>query len=46
MNSDSLSHLSLRVFLSALTEAGKVGDPLTKNLFREEYTLNYAIGEL
>ncbi|XP_051937900.1 3-hydroxyisobutyryl-CoA hydrolase, mitochondrial [Hippocampus zosterae] len=28
----------------ALTEAGKVGDPLTKNLFREEYTLNYAIG--
>ncbi|XP_019728344.1 3-hydroxyisobutyryl-CoA hydrolase, mitochondrial [Hippocampus comes] len=28
----------------ALTEAGKVGDPLTKNLFREEYILNYAIG--
>ena len=29
----------------AITEAGKVGDPLTVNFFKEEYTLNFTIGE-
>lgn len=30
--------------LLAVTEAGKAGDPLTEVFFREEYTLNNAIG--
>ncbi|XP_061924516.1 3-hydroxyisobutyryl-CoA hydrolase, mitochondrial isoform X1 [Entelurus aequoreus] len=30
--------------IRAITEAGKVGDPLTKVFFREEYMLNNAIG--
>lgn len=34
------------VFFSAVTEAGKVGDDLSKNFFKEEYILNYKIGEL
>ena len=29
----------------AITEAGKVGDPLTVGFFKEEYTLNFTIGE-
>lgn len=31
--------------LSAVTEAGKVGDSLAEDFFREEYILNNAIGE-
>ncbi|XP_059198682.1 3-hydroxyisobutyryl-CoA hydrolase, mitochondrial [Centropristis striata] len=30
--------------IRAVTEAGKVGDPLAQDFFREEYTLNNAIG--
>ncbi|XP_034077419.1 3-hydroxyisobutyryl-CoA hydrolase, mitochondrial [Gymnodraco acuticeps] len=30
--------------IRAVTEAGKVGDPLAEDFFREEYTLNHAIG--
>ncbi|KAK6310184.1 hypothetical protein J4Q44_G00200650 [Coregonus suidteri] len=30
--------------IRAVTEAGKVGDPLAKNFFREEYILNNTIG--
>uniref|UniRef100_A0AAR2L4R1 3-hydroxyisobutyryl-CoA hydrolase n=1 Tax=Pygocentrus nattereri TaxID=42514 RepID=A0AAR2L4R1_PYGNA len=30
--------------IRSLADAGKVGDPLTQDLFREEYTLNNAIG--
>lgn len=30
--------------LSAVTEAGKVGDSLAQDFFREEYILNNAIG--
>ncbi|XP_077584491.1 3-hydroxyisobutyryl-CoA hydrolase, mitochondrial [Stigmatopora nigra] len=30
--------------IRAITEAGKVGDPLAKVFFREEYILNHAIG--
>ncbi|XP_061143511.1 3-hydroxyisobutyryl-CoA hydrolase, mitochondrial [Syngnathus typhle] len=30
--------------IRAITEAGKVGDPLSQVFFREEYTLNNAIG--
>ncbi|KAL6484340.1 hypothetical protein MHYP_G00063850 [Metynnis hypsauchen] len=30
--------------IRSLSDAGKVGDPLTQDLFREEYTLNNAIG--
>lgn len=30
--------------IRAVTEAGKVGDPLSEDFFREEYTLNHAIG--
>ena len=34
------------VFCStAITEAGKAGDPLTVGFFKEEYTLNFTIGE-
>ena len=29
----------------AITEAGKAGDPLTVDFFKEEYTLNYTIGK-
>lgn len=32
--------------LSAVTEAGKAGDSLAEDFFREEYILNNAIGEL
>lgn len=32
-------------YLPAVTEAGKVGDPLAEDFFREEYILNNAIGE-
>lgn len=31
--------------LPAVTEAGKVGDPLAEDFFREEYILNNAIGK-
>lgn len=31
---------------TAIAEAGKKGDELTKVFFKEEYMLNYAIGEL
>ncbi|XP_029936236.1 3-hydroxyisobutyryl-CoA hydrolase, mitochondrial [Myripristis murdjan] len=30
--------------IRAVTEAGKVGDPLAQDFFREEYILNHAIG--
>lgn len=30
--------------IRAVTEAGKVGDPLAEDFFREEYILNHAIG--
>lgn len=30
--------------IRAVTEAGKVGDPLAEDFFREEYVLNHAIG--
>lgn len=30
--------------IRAVTEAGKVGDPLSEDFFREEYILNHAIG--
>ncbi|XP_065882794.1 3-hydroxyisobutyryl-CoA hydrolase, mitochondrial-like isoform X2 [Dysidea avara] len=30
----------------AITEAGKIGDPLTINFFKEEYTLNFTTGTL
>uniref|UniRef100_A0A4W5RQM2 3-hydroxyisobutyryl-CoA hydrolase n=1 Tax=Hucho hucho TaxID=62062 RepID=A0A4W5RQM2_9TELE len=30
--------------IRAVTEAGKIGDPLAKNFFREEYILNNTIG--
>ena len=30
---------------TAVTEAGKVGDRLAKEFFREEYILNHLIGE-
>ncbi|KAL2081522.1 hypothetical protein ACEWY4_023375 [Coilia grayii] len=30
--------------IRAVTEAGKVGDPLAQDFFREEYILNYTIG--
>lgn len=30
--------------LSAVTDAGKVGDSLAQDFFREEYILNNAIG--
>ena len=33
-------------FVLAVTDAGKVGDDLSKNFFREEYILNHAIGTL
>ena len=29
----------------AITEAGKKGDPLTRTFFKEEYTLNFTIGQ-
>ncbi|XP_010785706.1 3-hydroxyisobutyryl-CoA hydrolase, mitochondrial-like, partial [Notothenia coriiceps] len=29
--------------IRAVTEAGRVGDPLAEDFFREEYTLNHAI---
>ncbi|XP_062313420.1 3-hydroxyisobutyryl-CoA hydrolase, mitochondrial [Osmerus eperlanus] len=32
--------------IRAVTEAGKVGDPLAQDFFREEYILNHAIGTL
>ena len=32
--------------ISAVAEAGQKGDDLTKMFFKEEYALNYAIGEL
>lgn len=32
-------------FLLAVTDAGKVGDPLAQDFFKEEYMLNSAIGE-
>ena len=28
----------------AITEAGKIGDPLTHTFFKEEYTLNFTTG--
>ena len=31
--------------LTAVADAGKKGDELTKLFFKEEYMLNYAIGE-
>lgn len=31
---------------AAVTEAGKAGDSLAEEFFREEYTLNYTIGKL
>lgn len=33
-------------FFVALPETGKAGDSLRKNFFREEYTLNNAIGKV
>ena len=36
--------LALPLPVSAVTEAGKVGDPLAEDFFREEYILNNAIG--
>lgn len=35
-----------KVFTLAIAEAGLRGEDLTKDFFREEYTLNYAIGKL
>ena len=40
-----LSHACFLLLFSAVTEAGKVGDDLAKNFFKEEYILNYKIGE-
>lgn len=39
----SPSFFSLSLF-PAVTEAGKIGDPLSRNFFKEEYKLNYKIG--
>lgn len=33
-------------FVLALTDAGKAGDSLAQDLFREEYILNNAIGKI
>lgn len=41
---DRLLFLSSFFPLSAVTEAGKVGDSLAQDFFREEYILNNAIG--
>lgn len=41
---DRLLFLSSLFSLSAVTEAGKVGDSLAQDFFREEYILNNAIG--
>lgn len=39
--------INLTLFkFTAVAEAGKKGDDLTKLFFKEEYMLNYAIGEL
>lgn len=39
--------INLTLFkFAAVAEAGKKGDDLTKLFFKEEYMLNYAIGEL
>ncbi len=41
-----LLYYSLICFvLSVITEAGKVGDSLAEDFFREEYILNNAVGE-
>ena len=40
-----LSHACFLLLFSAVTEAGKVGDDLAKKFFKEEYILNYKIGE-
>ena len=44
-NGVHLSHACFLLLFSAVTEAGKVGDDLAKNFFKEEYILNYKIGE-
>ena len=36
----------ITVFVSAVTDAGKKGDRLSADFFREEYILNNAIGTL
>jgi hypothetical protein len=38
--------LSLPSLPSAVTEAGKTGDPYAKTFFRKEYTLNHLIGTI
>lgn len=46
LNQPMVSQLFESVFLySAVTEAGKAGDPLAADFFREEYILNYSIGK-